>query len=109
MFYSFILCSIIYLFEKRKGAYCCLPSKDSLNDSLSLSKGLFHLWSLYSVQNAFVHLHIYRDLLKLKAYKLLENSDADLSQLLFFKEVNFLSLLWSCKCGGFLCLYKAKK
>ena len=27
---SFIFRSIIYLFEKQNGAYCCLPSKDSL-------------------------------------------------------------------------------
>ena len=52
MFSSFIFYSIIYLFEKRKGAYSCLPSKDSLKYSLSLFKGWFHLWSFYSVQNA---------------------------------------------------------
>ena len=39
-------------FEKRKEAYSCLPSKDSLNYSLSLFKGCFHLWSFSSVQNA---------------------------------------------------------
>ena len=52
IFSSFIFCSIIYLFEKRKGAYSCLPSQDSLNYSLSLLKGMFHLWPFYSVQNA---------------------------------------------------------
>ena len=52
IFSSFIFCSFIYLFEKRKGAYSCLPSKDSLNYSLSLFKGWFHLWSFYSVKNA---------------------------------------------------------
>ena len=36
---SLIFYSIIYLTEKRKGAYSCLPSKDSLNYSLSLFKG----------------------------------------------------------------------
>ena len=46
-------CSIIYLLEKRKGGgYSCLPSKDSLNYSLSFFKGWFHLWSFYSVQIA---------------------------------------------------------
>ena len=30
-FSSFIFCSIIYLLEKQKWAYSCLPSKDSLN------------------------------------------------------------------------------
>ena len=50
-FFSFIFCSIIYLFEKRKGAYSCLPSKDSLNYSLSLLKGWFHLQSYYNVSS----------------------------------------------------------
>ena len=39
-------------FRKMEGVYSCLPSKDSLNYSLSLFKGWFHLWSFYSVQNA---------------------------------------------------------
>ena len=52
LFSSFIFCSIIYLFGKRKGAYSCLPSKDSLNYSLSLFKGWFHLRSFYAVRNA---------------------------------------------------------
>ena len=52
IFSSFIFCSIIHFFEKRKGVYYCLPSKDSLNYSLSLFKGWFHLWSFYSEQNA---------------------------------------------------------
>ena len=38
LFSLFIFCSIIYLVEKRKGAYSCLPAKDSLNYSLSLFK-----------------------------------------------------------------------
>ena len=40
-----------------------------------------------------VRLHIYIDILKLKAYKLFENSDNDLSWLLFFKEANLFLLL----------------
>ena len=52
IFSSFIFCSIIYLFEKLKGAYSYLPSKDSLNYSLALFKGWFHLWSFCSVKNA---------------------------------------------------------
>ena len=52
IFSSFIFCSIIYLFEKRKEAYSCLPSMDSLNYSLTLFKGCFDLWSFYLVQNA---------------------------------------------------------
>ena len=52
VFFLHLFYSIIYLFEKRKGAYSCLPSKDSLNYSFSLFKGWFHLRSFYSVQNA---------------------------------------------------------
>ena len=65
IFFSIIFCSIIYLFEKRKGGYSCLPPKDSLNYSLFLFKGWFHLRSFYSVQNASC-LFTYIDLLKLK-------------------------------------------
>ena len=37
----------------------------------------------------FVYMYMYIDLLKLKAYKLFENNDADLSWLFFFcKEAN---------------------
>ena len=42
----------------------------------------------------FLFVYMYIDLLKLKAYKLFENSDADLSWLLFFKEANMLKPLW---------------
>ena len=73
-----------FIFSKNgRGAYSCLPSKDSLNYSLSLFKGWFHLWPFYSVQNAFLFVYMYIDLSKLKAFKLFENSDADLSWLLF--------------------------
>ena len=82
IFSSFIFCCIIYLFEKLKGPYSCLPSKESLNYSSSLFKGWFHLWSLYSVQNGSCSFTCIF-LLKLKAYKLFENSEADLSWLLF--------------------------
>ena len=76
-----------FIFLKNGRAYSCLPSKASLNYSLFLFKGWFHLWSFYSVLNAsrlFVFMNI--DLLKLKAYKLFENTDADLSWLLFLKK-----------------------
>ena len=86
IFSSFICCSIIYLFEKRKGAYSCLPSKDSLNYSLSLFKGCFYFRSFYLSTKCFLFVYMYIDLLKLKAYKLFENSDADLPWLLFLKK-----------------------
>ena len=72
-----------HLFEKRKGAYSCLPSKDSLNYSLALFKGWFHLWSFCSVKKCFLFVYMYIDLIKFKANKLFENSDADLPWLLF--------------------------
>ena len=60
--FKYFFCSIIYLFEKRKGAYSCLPSKDSLNYSLSLFKGWFHLWSFYSYKMLLARLHIQRSI-----------------------------------------------
>ena len=52
IFSSFIVCSIIYLFDSPNEAYSCLPSEDGLNCLLSLIKGWFHLRSFYSVQTA---------------------------------------------------------
>ena len=97
IFSSFIFCSIIYLFEKRKGAYSCIPSKDSINYSLSLFKGWFQrmisiLIILFSTKCfLFVYMY-YIDLLKLKAYNFFENSDADLSWLLFLKKPTCLDV-----------------
>ena len=51
IFSLFIFCFIIYLFEKRTGAYSCLPSKDSLNYSLSLFIGWFLFSTKYTTQN----------------------------------------------------------
>ena len=70
-FHLFSVQSLIFS-KKLKGAYFCSPSKDSLNYSLSLFKGWFHLWSLYSVQNAPCSF-TYIDLFKLKAYDIFEN------------------------------------
>ena len=69
--------------ENRKEAYSCLPSKDSLNYSLSLLEGWFHLWSFHSEKKCFLIVYMYIDLLKNKAYKLFKDSEADLSWLLF--------------------------
>ena len=46
---------------------------------------------LFSTE-CFLFVYMYIDLLKLKAYKLFENSDADLSWPLFFKEANLFSI-----------------
>ena len=47
-------------FEKRKGAYSSLPSKDSLNYLLSLFKGWFHSWLFYKM--LLVRLQLYRSI-----------------------------------------------
>ena len=69
-----------FIFSKKGRAYSCIPSKVSLNYSLALLKGWFHLWSFCSVKNASC-LFTCIDLLKLKANKLFEISDADLPNL----------------------------
>ena len=83
IFSSFIFCSMIHLFKKRKGAYSCLPSK---NIHYLYSKDGFTYDHSIQYKLLLVRLHVYKDLLKLKAYKLFENSDADLSWLLFLKK-----------------------
>ena len=55
---SFIFCSIINLFEKRKGAYSCLPSKDSLNYSLFLFKDGFTYGPSIQYKMLLVRLYI---------------------------------------------------
>ena len=72
-----------FIFSKNgRGLNSCLL-KDSLNYSVALFKGWFHLWSFCSVKKCFLFVYMYIDLLKLKANQLFENSDADLSWLLF--------------------------
>ena len=58
----------------------------------------------------FLFVYMYVDLLKLKAYKLFENSDADLSWLLFCKEANLYTQPYSpdrvhSKVSSPLCLF----
>ena len=87
-------------FRKRKVAYSCLPSKVILNFKLfiifiqrmvSRTVILFRTKCFLFV---YTHTHTHTYILKLKAYKLLENSDADLSWLLFFfKEANLFSIM----------------
>ena len=69
-------------FRKTKRAYSCLR----LNYSLFLFKGWFHLTVILFSTKCFLFVYIFIDLLKLTAYKLFENSDADLSWFLFLKE-----------------------
>ena len=88
IFSLFFFCSIIYLFQKRKEAYSCLPSKDSLNYSFIFIQRMVSLMVILFSTKCFLFVYLYIDLLKLKACKLFENSDADLSWLLFFKETN---------------------
>ena len=84
--YLFSVPSLIFS-KKLKGAYFCLPSKDSLNYSISLFKGWFHLWSLFSTK-CFLFVYMYIDLFKLKAYKLFEKKVMHTSPGFFFKEAN---------------------
>ena len=62
IFSLFIFCSIIYLFEKQNGAYCCLPSKDSLIIHYLYSKDGFTYGQ--SIQNKMflVRLHVNRSI-----------------------------------------------
>ena len=63
------------------GAYSCLPSKDSLNYSYYLySKDGFTYTHSIQYKMLLIRLHVYRSI-KNKAYKLFDNSDADLSWL----------------------------
>ena len=82
IFFIYFL-SIIYLFEKRKRAYSYLPSKDSLIIHFLYSKHGFTYRQFIQYKIFLVRLHVHIDLLKLKTYKLFEDSDADLSWLLF--------------------------
>ena len=59
-FFSFIFCSIIYLFEKQKGACCCLPSKDSLIIHYLYSKDGFTYGQSIQYKMLLVRLHVYR-------------------------------------------------
>ena len=94
IFSSFIFCSIIYLFEKSKGAYSCLPSKDSLNYSLAFFKGWFHLWPFCSVKNAscsFTCIEIYQNLKPINYLKIVMLTSPGF----FFKEANLYRILLS--------------
>ena len=64
IFSSFIFFSIIYLFEKRKGAYSCL--KD--NHSFIFIQRMVSLMVILFSTKCFLFVYMYRDLSKLKAY-----------------------------------------
>ena len=61
-FSLFIFCSIIYLFEKQTGAYCCLPSKDSLFIHCLYSQDGFTYWQCTQYKVLLVRLHVYRSI-----------------------------------------------
>ena len=79
----FIFSSIILLSEKKKGACSCLPSKDSLSYSFIFIQRMVSLMVILFSTKCFLFVYMYIDLLKLEAYKLFKNSEADLSWLLF--------------------------
>ena len=84
VFSSFIFCFIIYLSAVRNGAYSCLPSKNSLLFIIFIQRmvSLMVIIILF-ITKCFLFVYMYIDLLKLTAYKLFENSYADLSLLMF--------------------------
>ena len=51
-----------YLFEKQNGAYCCLPSKDSLTIHYLYSKGGFTYGQSIQYKMLLVRLHVYRSI-----------------------------------------------
>ena len=86
IFSSLIFCSIIYLFEKRKGACSCLPVKGYFRLFIIFIQRMISLMVILFSAKCFLFVYMYIDLLKLKACKLFENSDADLSWLPFLKK-----------------------
>ena len=66
--FSFIFCSFIYLLEKRKEAYSCLPSKDNLNYSYIFIQRMVSLMVILFSTKCFLFVYMYIldiDLLKL--------------------------------------------
>ena len=61
-FFLLIFSSIIYLSEKRKGAYSCLPSKDSLIIHYLYSKDGFTYGHSIMHKMLLVQLHVYRSM-----------------------------------------------
>ena len=59
-FSSFIFCSIIYLFEKLKGAYSCLPSNEIIR--FLYSKDGFTYGHSIQYKMLLVRLHVYRSI-----------------------------------------------
>ena len=53
---------MIYLFEKQNGAYCCLPSKDSLIVHYLYSKDDFTYGQSIQYKMLLVRLHVYRSI-----------------------------------------------
>ena len=62
IFSLFIFCSIIYLSEKQNGAYCCLPSKDSLIIHYLYSKDGFTYGQYIHYKMLLLRLHVYRSI-----------------------------------------------
>ena len=60
IFSLFIFCSIVDLFKKQNGAYCCLPSKESLNIHYLYSKDGFTYDQSVQYKMLLVRLHVCR-------------------------------------------------
>ena len=62
IFSLFIFCSIIYLFEKQNGAYCCLALQDSLIINNLYSKDGFTYGQSIQCKMLLVRLHVHRSI-----------------------------------------------
>ena len=95
IFSSFIFCSIIYLFEKTKRGLFLHTLKGQLKSFIIFIQRMVSLMVTLFSTKCFLFVYMYIDLLKLKAYKLFENSDADLSWLFLKKPTCCLSkFIW---------------
>ena len=83
IFSSFIFRSIIYVFGKMEEGLFLLTLKGSFKLFIIFIQRMVSPMVIVFSTKCFLVVYIYIDLIKLKAYKLFENSDADLSWLLF--------------------------
>ena len=76
IFSLFIFHSIIYLFEKQNGTYCCLPSKDSLIIHYLYSQNGFTYGQSIQYKMLFVRLHVYRSINPVSHMKILGSTNS---------------------------------
>ena len=62
LLFIYLFIYLFYLFEKQNGAYCCLPSKDSLIIHYLYSKDGFTYGHSILYKMLLVRLHVYRSI-----------------------------------------------